>query len=136
MSGADADRLVRRTAALAGALSALSSAELGDDEVVAGVCVTPGFRRPSRSEAGAADELSTDRQRADPLAGHRDARRAVMVDVLAQVPENVRRKPAALAEHLCRVNPRLVHPMTGEEMSLLDWVNRGGDAETALANAG
>ncbi|GEM_PF-5260740 len=120
----DAERLSARRDALVAALTGLSAAELADDALVAAVATAPGFRRPAlEGPAGGAGDV---------LAESRARRRTDLARILAVAPGPSRGEASALADWLTGIRDDLVHPMTGESMTLLDWVNRGGPLEVAL----
>ncbi len=120
--GKDADgvRLARRRDAL---VAALTAAGVGlDDAGVAAIAAAPGFMPGPDPQ--------------DPvLAAARVRRRADLAAVLHAAPAQLRAEPEALADWLTGIRTNLVHPTTGEPMSLLDWVNRGGDVSIAQAAA-
>lgn len=109
---ADRDRMERRRAALLAALTALGDGA-ADPAHVAAVATAPGFRVAGSQEG--------------PLAEHRADRRRAMTQVLARLDPAEVADTARLVERLTVARPDLVHPMTGETMTVLDWVNRGGD---------
>ncbi|MEO7070541.1 MAG: carbon-nitrogen family hydrolase [Nostocoides sp.] len=118
----DEGRLVARRAALARALGSLTREELADDETVAAISTAPGFT-PGSGHVEATDALAASRVR----------RRADLARLLPLAPPAVRGEPGALADWLTGIREDLVHPMTGESLTLLDWVNRGGRLDAALA---
>jgi predicted amidohydrolase len=126
--GEDNDRLAARREALAAALGALTAHELADDARVAGLATAPGFRPSAANERGGDTATGV-------LAASRARRRADLAELLAVAPPAARGEAAALADWLTAIREDLVHPMTGESMSLLDWVNRGGPVDVALAAA-
>lgn len=128
----DAERLSARRDALAAALTGLSAAELADDALVAAVATAPGFRRTGL------EELSADagHDPANVLAMSRARRRTDLARILAVAPGQARGEASLLADWLTGIREELVHPMTGESMTLLDWVNRGGPLDLALEGVG
>lgn len=116
------ERAERRRAALVAALESIPYADRTDRGLVARRLVTPGF---------ADVPLDGD----DGLAAGRRARAEVMTEVLTAYPGLLESGHDCAAAELTRVRPDLVHPMTGEQLSLLDWVLRGGDAATVLRHA-
>lgn len=115
----DDERQARRRASLIGALASLSDADRADVRVVAAVLVAPGFRRPDADAPG-------------PLVADRAARADVMSAVLTAFPMILGTGGECAAAELTRPRTSLEHPMTGETMSLLDWVLRGGSAAAAI----
>ncbi len=117
------ERLERRRTALAAALDAVPAGARADVGAVARRLVTPGF---ADLPPDGADALSADRR----------ARAGVMAEVLTALPMLLGTGDECAASELTRPREALVHPMTGEVVSLLDWVLRGGAAGPAIAAVG
>ena len=119
----DDARAERRRAALAAALDAIPAEDRSDVGVVARRLVAPGFA-----------EVPLDGD--DALSADRGARALVMAEVLTAFPMLLGTGDECAAEELTRPRSALVHPMTGEVVSLLDWVLRGGSASVAVDAVG
>ncbi len=115
----DLDREERRRTALAAAIDSVPCEARSDVTVVARRLVTPGFA-----------DVPHDGD--DPLSSDRRARAGVMAEVLTAFPMLLGTGDWCAAEELTRPRAALVHPMTGEVVSLLDWVLRGGPAGPAI----
>ena len=59
-----------------------------------------------------------------------------MAELLTAFPMLLGTGGECAAAELTRPRDGLVHPMTGEVMSLLDWVLRGGSADAAVGVLG